>query len=206
MSLTRYYYYFGVILIFGNLASCAKKSSSEIIILDKSTYNSYYHDLYKEELELNKNETILYNNGVQKVSTLAADIELENCRFRLSLIDGNQDGIYTSTEFDRIVLSPFGQDKVAIDLSRSCVGKMKERMFIQVDREWLLLSDIDTISKQMTITAWPNCPKSDRSAVLNTHWKPLEVRNGEGKLEYLNSDSGKHKKQLIIVARRPPLG
>lgn len=184
------------------LSTCRRNIGIQTIILNKTTHNSYHQN--KEEI-LADNETIIYGNGMNKVSIIAADLEIADLRFRISLIDANQDGYFNTADLDMLVLSPYEQDSVAIDLDRNCVGKLKNINYIQVNRAWFRLLEIDSVGQSLKLVQLEKRPKEKVVAEYCSRWKPLEVTSLKGEFTYLKRTKNLSKKELILVSRMPPL-
>ncbi len=183
------------------LSNCRRDTGIQTIILNKTTHNSYDRN---NKQDLAENETFIYHSRPTKVSIIAADLEITGLRFRISLIDVNQDGYFDTPDMDMLVLSPYEQDSVAIDFDRINIGKLKKRNYIKVNRTWFCLLEIDSLGQQLRLVPLEKTPRDEIVAEYCTRWKPVAVTNTKGEATYLKR-SGLSRKELILVSRMPPL-
>lgn len=182
------------------LSTCRRNTGIQTIILNKMTHNSYDQG---NEQDLAANETFIYNWGANKVSVIAADLEVADLRFRISLIDVNQDGHFNTPDLDMLILSPYEQDSVAIEVDRINIGKLKNRNYIKVNRTWFCLLEIDSLGQQLRLAQLEKPPREKVVAEYCTRWKPIAVTNTKGEATHLKRSGS--KKELILVSRMPPL-
>lgn len=201
--ISPHFYCFYLMAIFILLSTCRRGDGTATIILNKTTHNSYFNS---DEHDLADNETIVFYEGLSKVSVIAADLELADLRFRITLIDANQDGLFNTTDLDMLVLSPYEQNSVAIDLTRVCVGRLKKNNYIKVNRTWFLLLEINNAGDKIKLVQLENPPSKEAVATYCTRWKPIDVINVKGEETYLKRTQNVSKKELILVSRMPPLG
>ncbi|MEM1214199.1 MAG: hypothetical protein AAGJ82_00840 [Bacteroidota bacterium] len=184
-----------LLLVFGCFA-CQQDHQHITLKLDQRITNSYHQD---GNIKLSPDETVIYDNGVWKVSTRAADVQYRQTRFRIGLIDSNQDGRYNEPNNDIVLLSIYGQPAIPIHLTESHVGVQRSKTIIQVDRHFFLLDDETGNGKTLNLVPWERVPPEAITASLRTRMNNLPVRTVAGVDESLDLSHGPVDKEQILL-------
>jgi hypothetical protein len=170
-----------------------------VVRLDKSIYNSYHQALRgRNTIALQEDETVIYDQGRQKVSTRSADVDYLDVKFRISLIDTDQDGQFNTPGVDLVIVSVYGQDTVALDLREAHVGSLRQRTFVQVNRRFFLIDALDLAGGELTLIPWERPPSEALAASTKTHLAKFSVRNTAGEEEYLSWPKGDRPRLLLF--------
>lgn len=181
------------------MLSCQQDTQPLLVKLDKVIYNSYHQTLRgRNTMELAEDETVLYDKGRLKVSTRSADVEFQDTKFRVSLVDANQDGFFNTAGTDMVILSVYGQDTVALDPREAHVGLLRQRTFIQVDRRFFLVDAPDEAGEELMLIPWERPPSDALAAVGKTYLAKFSVRNTDGKESYLSWTKGDRPRLLLF--------
>lgn len=142
---------------------------------------------------------VVGHNGIHPVHTRSVDVEANGTRFRLTLIDMDQDQRYDEVGTDYILLSPIGQDTVPISLGATNVGTLRQSTLIQVDRAFFLLGPVDYYGDAIELIPWERCPADALTARLQTRMKQLPVQTITGEETYLSFHDTDGKSTLLLI-------
>lgn len=183
--------------------SCQRDNSKIGLRLDqplKSNFESSYLASSKgEQAPLNPFETVVYDQGIARVNARSTDIDLGYTRFRLGMVDVDQDGRYSTPGTDLLVISFFGNDEVSLYSGLPSVGVFQSKNFIQIDRSCFLVTDIDSSGQSISLIPWDRCPSEQLTARLKTSMGKIPLKTWTGEDTFLSAVPGSTKERLIIL-------
>ncbi len=191
-----------LVLVVFLLSFCQRDSLKIAVQLDQPLKNSffqYWSPWSEDTSQLNDFETVLYHNGVWRVDARSVDVEYGSTRFRLGMIDADQDGRFTTPGLDLLVLSVYGVDTAALDPYLPSIGLVQTKNFIQVDRSYFLLTDLDSTGQSISLIPWDRQPGEELTAQLRTSLGKIPVRTCTGEEVYLSTAAPSNKDRLILV-------
>lgn len=184
-------------------ATCQRDSGKIGLRLDqplKSSFeSSYLASSSGGQAPLNPFETVVYDHGITRVNARSTDIDLGYTRFRLGMVDVNQDGRYSTPGMDLLVISFYGNDKVNLYSDLPSIGVFQAKNFIQVDRSCFLVTDIDSSGQSISLIPWDRCPSETLTARLKTSVGKMALKTWSGEDTFLSAIPGSTKERLIIL-------
>lgn len=183
--------------------SCQRDNGKIGLRLDqplKSSFeSSYLASSSDAQAPLNPFETVVYDRGIARVNARSTDIDLGYTRFRLGMVDVDQDGRYSTPGKDLLVISFYGNDEVTLYSHLPSVGVFKSKNFIQIDRSCFLVTDIDSSGQSISLIPWDRCPSEKLTARLKTSMGKVPLKTWMGEDTFLSANPGSTKERLIIL-------
>ena len=190
---------FFIITLFLAGFACQKNYQHLFLRLDTQIYNSNFPVAESFNQEGVATTMVIGTNGIQSVATRSVDVDTPNGRFRFSLVDMNQNNLFAEPGIDLLVLSPYQQQAVPINLGNVNVGLLRPSNIIQVDRHFYLVQDIDSGGQSVELVAWERAPRNTIVANLQTRMNQVPVHDLAQEDTYLPLRSESGKATLLLV-------
>ncbi|MEL7249741.1 MAG: hypothetical protein AAFO03_15035 [Bacteroidota bacterium] len=179
--------------------ACQRNNQHLFLRLDTQIYNSNFPLATSVSEEGLVSTMMVGTQGIQKVATRSVDVDLPDGRFRFSLIDMNHNNRFGEVGVDLLVLSPFQQEVVPINLGTDNVGTLRPSNIIQVDRSFFLITNIDPTGETVELLAWERAPRNSVVANMQTRMKQIPVHNIAQEETHLSLRNENGKSTLLIV-------
>ena len=181
-------------------SSCQKGQGALILELDGFTHNSNFPLNLDSFGPMEGMQTyVIGHSGIQTVGTRSVDVDLPEARFRLTLIDMDQNQRYDEIGTDMVMLSPMGQDSVPINVGAENLGALRKSTIIRIDRAFYLLRILDDLGQTIELLPWERCPGRVLTAQLQTRMKQIPVHDAQGEDYYLDFRKTAGKSTLLVV-------
>ena len=81
---------------------------------------------------------------IKAVSVRSADVETSRSKFRIALMDANQDGTYNQIGVDYLILSQFERDTIFMSVNSRQIVPIEKSTIFQVDKDYYQILYFDT--------------------------------------------------------------
>lgn len=197
-------------LCIGVALACQRETGRLALDLDRPLKNSMWmgwRPWQRDTVALTEYQTVLGVFGDQVINVRSADVEAApELRFRLGLMDGNQDGRFHTIGLDRVVLSEYGRDTTALDVSLPNQGPLSARTFVQIDRHYFLLTEIDSLGRSVRLASWDGRPPVEPAARMKTFLTKVPVATLEGEPHFLALNQRPRPTLLLLWSQGPDKG